>query len=93
MTPNQPDLRSPPYSMPDAPSVSPVKTRLLAVLSAQRALAKAVDALADEWAADLSTRNRPKRQQLTAQLVSAVPKPLAVGEAIYAIADECGIDL
>ena len=79
--------------MPDAPSVSPVKTQLLIVLSAQRALAKAVDDLGNIWASDLTTRNRPKRQALTRALVNQLSKPLIFGDIVDAIADECNIDL
>ncbi len=85
--------RAPPYSMPENPVESPVKTGLLAVLAANRLLANAAQALADTWAADLSTRNRPKRQALTGQLMAHLPRPLALGTTIDAIARECAIDL
>lgn len=70
-----------------------MKAQLAAVLAARKALADSIDALANEWACDVNTRNRPLRQKLSTELVESCPRPLAFGELVYKIADECGIDL
>jgi hypothetical protein len=70
-----------------------MKQHLLNVLAAQRALRKAADELANAWCADESSRNRPGRQRLTEKLMESLPKPAVVGDAVYRIADDCGIDL
>jgi hypothetical protein len=70
-----------------------MKTKLLEVLMAYRALAKVVDSLVQTWSEQPDVRNRPGRQRLSSALVGLVPRPLALGSAVDAIAKECEIDL
>jgi len=93
MTSTLSDLSQATVSPEETSAPSVIKTHCLAVLSAQRALAKAVGALGDAWAAEEATRNRPGRQKLTTDLVMTLPKPMDVGDAVYAIAEECNVQL
>jgi hypothetical protein len=70
-----------------------MKDKLLRVLAARKALADSIDDLGNAWACDPKTRNRPLRQKLSTELVESCPRPMAFGELVYKIADECGIDL
>lgn len=70
-----------------------MKEKLLAVLAAQRALRVAADDLATSWSENPDLRNRPARQALTCNLMASLPKPAVVGEAVYKIADECGVEI
>ncbi len=70
-----------------------MKQKIENLLAAQRNLAKTAQELADFWAQDETTRNRPERQKLTGDLMALLPRPLEFGRTADRIAKACGVEL